>query len=382
MPLVATFIIGTTIGSAFGPSDGPQSWELLVVDEDNGVHSQALLDLLQNDDRLAVTITNRDDALVQVAENEVVGVVIMPANFTQTLTENNTADLDLHISPDKVNQGQLIQQAIAANVDQLTAVLDIAQTSELIAAEFGLFEDDPNGDTLTAYQNAAQTRAVEAWQTPPIQLEIQQATRIEDRQQTIPVGFGQSAPASIILFSMFFMMAGTAALVQEREEGTLRRLLVMPIRKFTVIFGKLLGVYSSGVLQILILVVFSGLFFGVNWGQAPVALLLIILSFAFAITSLGMLVAALVRSLAQANGLPTLIILPMAALGGAMWPLEVTPQWMQSLGHIFPTAWAMDAFNDVVTRGLGIAGILPEVGILILYGILFLSIGIWQFKYE
>ena len=382
MPLVFTFVIGTTIGNAFDPSDDPRSWEMLVVNEDAGIYSQTLLDILQNDERLAITITNRADALAQVEENEVVGALIMPANFTQSIIDNRTADLDLHISQDNVREGQLIEQAIGANVNQLVGVLDIANTSEAIAHELGLFEGDTNNEKRIAYQNSAQNRATDAWQAPPILLDIQQATRIEDRQNTIPVGFGQSAPASIIMFSMFFMLGGTAALVQEREEGTLRRLLVMPIRKFTVIFGKLLGVYSSGVIQILILVICSALFFGINWGQAPLALLLIILSFAFAITSLGMLIAALVRSLAQANSLPTIIILPMAALGGAMWPLEITPQWMQSVGHIFPTAWAMDAFNDVVTRGLGLTDVLLEIGILLLYGILFLSIGVWRFTYE
>jgi ABC-2 type transport system permease protein len=383
MPLIFTFVLGTTLGNAFGGGDGgPQSWNLLVVNEDAGIYSTALLDNLQADDSLAITVTNRDDALAKVADNEVVGALIMPANFTQSIQENQPIALDLHISQNNVNEGQLIEQRVGANVNQLVGVLKIAGTSTTIASEIGLFASDDSGDKRTAYTASAQNRAEEAWQNPPILLEIQQATRIEDRQQDIPVGIGQSAPASIVIFSMFFMMAGTAALVQEREEGTLRRLLVMPIQKFTVIAGKFLGVYSSGLLQIFILVVCSALFFGVNWGQAPVALALIILSFAFAITSLSMLVAALVRSLAQANALPTIIILPMAALGGAMWPLEITPQWMQSIGHIFPTAWAMDGFNDIVTRGLGLSDVLLEIAVLLGFGILFLAIGVWGFKYE
>jgi ABC-2 type transport system permease protein len=95
-----------------------------------------------------------------------------------------------------------------------------------------------------------------------------------------------------------------------------------------------------------------------------------------------MLVAALVKTLAQANSLPTVIVLPMAALGGAMWPIEITPLWMQRIGHLFPTAWAIDGFNDILTRGLGLPDVLLECGVLGLYGIAFLALGVWRFKYE
>jgi ABC-2 type transport system permease protein len=55
---------------------------------------------------------------------------------------------------------------------------------------------------------------------------------------------------------------------------------------------------------------------------------------------------------------------------------------MQTLGHVFPTAWAMQGFHDIITRGFGVTAVLPEVAILLGYGILFLSIGTWRFRYE
>jgi ABC-2 type transport system permease protein len=186
----------------------------------------------------------------------------------------------------------------------------------------------------------------------------------------------------MVMFAMFTMLGGAITLIQERQEGTLRRLLVMPVSKVAVLAGKLVGVFLTGILQIVILIVVGALAFSVPWGQSPLALALLILAFAFAITSLGMMMAALTRTLAQANALNTVIVLAMASLGGAWWPLEIVPQWMQTLGRLFPTSWAMTGFHDVITRGLGVTAVLPEVAVLAAYGVVFLTIGAWRFSYE
>jgi ABC-2 type transport system permease protein len=72
----------------------------------------------------------------------------------------------------------------------------------------------------------------------------------------------------------------------------------------------------------------------------------------------------------------------MAALGGAWWPLEVTPQIYQTVVKILPTTWAMMAFNDIIVRGAGVADVLLNVAVLLGFALLFFVIGIWRFRYE
>lgn len=71
-----------------------------------------------------------------------------------------------------------------------------------------------------------------------------------------------------------------------------------------------------------------------------------------------------------------------ASLGGEWWPLEIVSEWMRSLGHALPTAWAMDGFNNIIIRGLGLEVVLPEVVVLLGFAALFLAIGGWRFRYE
>lgn len=381
LPLIFTFSIGQAIRGFSEDEEGPRRWSLDVVNEDGGDLAANLVQKLERNDTLAVTLNERNTALARVGDGDVSAVLIIPAGFTEAIRTTETAALDFHTNSDDIWEGQLIEQAVAASVTQLTGSLNAAAVSQRVAQNLGLFAE--NGEAQQAYTAAALAAADSGWQSPPVIVETQQTGPAETPvQNTIPSGMTQSSPGMLVLFSMFFMMGGTTVLVQEREEGTLRRLLVMPMSKAIVIFGKLLGIYISGIIQVAILIVAGALLFGVNWGQSPLALIIVVITFAFAITSLGMLIAAIARTLTQANSLPTIVILPMAALGGAMWPLDIVPSWMRTIGYIFPTAWAMDAFQDIITRGLGIGAILPEAAILLGYGIVFLVLGISLFRYE
>jgi len=98
--------------------------------------------------------------------------------------------------------------------------------------------------------------------------------------------------------------------------------------------------------------------------------------------ALGTLMGALVRTRSQASGLTTMFAMLLAALGGAWWPLEITPPAYQAIVKVLPTTWAMIGFNDVILRGLGVTAILPVVGILIAFATIFFSLGIWRLRFE
>jgi len=108
----------------------------------------------------------------------------------------------------------------------------------------------------------------------------------------------------------------------------------------------------------------------------------VVLAFSLAIVSMGTFFAALVRTEEQAGNIMIGAAMAMAALGGAWWPLTITPSYMQTLGHLFPSAWAMDAFQDIIILGGGVAEILPETGILLAYAVLFFALGVWRLKFE
>jgi ABC-2 type transport system permease protein len=71
-----------------------------------------------------------------------------------------------------------------------------------------------------------------------------------------------------------------------------------------------------------------------------------------------------------------------AALGGAWFPLEVAGKAFAAVGHIMPTAWAMDGFQNILIRGLEFQSVLVPAGVLFLYTAAFFGLAIWRFRFE
>jgi ABC-2 type transport system permease protein len=377
MPLLFTYLIGQAIG--FAPGDQPTTWTIQVANEDNGRLGSLLLERLESNATLDVVVVNEAAAVAAVEADTAVAALIIPATFSQSLLAGEEAALDLLTNPEQTAAAQLAQQAIVAATGQVAGAVDAAAIADDLLQRIGFFEA---GVDRTSFQDEALIQAHAAWINPPIAVSADQETRLATAATTIPDGIEQSSPGMMVMFAMFLMMGGAVVLIQERERGTLRRLMVMPIDKTTIILGKMGGILATGLVQMAILIICGALLFGVAWGQSPLALALMVVAFGLAITSMGMMLAALARTAAQANALATVIVLSLASLGGAWWPLEVVPPFLQTIGRLTPVAWAMSGFHDIITRGLGITAVLPEVGILLGFSLLFLTVGIVRFRYE
>ena len=100
-----------------------------------------------------------------------------------------------------------------------------------------------------------------------------------------------------------------------------------------------------------------------------------IVSTTFASAAFGLLAAALAPSRDAVLPMGTIAIVVMAAVGGCWWPIGIEPPWLQNLAHVFPTAWAMGAFNDLMLRRLALVEVLPAVAALVGFGLLYLALG-------
>jgi ABC-2 type transport system permease protein len=165
-------------------------------------------------------------------------------------------------------------------------------------------------------------------------------------------------------------------LVDERQWGMLYRISASPVSAPSLVKGKVLSRFVVGVVQMLILFAFGRIVFAVSLGRSWVALGLVIMGVSFAAASLGLLVAALAPSRDAVLPLGTIAIMGMAAIGGCWWPISMEPPWLQNVAHLFPTAWAMGAFNDLMLRERQIADVLPALGVLVLFGAAYLVLGL------
>ena len=115
-------------------------------------------------------------------------------------------------------------------------------------------------------------------------------------------------------------------------------------------------------------------------GGLAILLLIVVLSLWAA--SLGLLISAISRKEDQVITLSLIAMFVFAAMGGAWFPLEVAGKAFSAIGHVMPTAWAMDGFQNILLRGLAFQSVLMPVGILLAYAVAFFGLAVWRFRFE
>ncbi len=154
----------------------------------------------------------------------------------------------------------------------------------------------------------------------------------------------------------------SAAFAYERQLGTLRRLMTTPTSKGTYLLGSILGNVFWALVQMTLLVTFGGLVMKVNWADNPAALAVMMTASALAAAALGTMLGTFVKTDSQASGLSIMLGMVMALLGGCWYPIELFPQVVRTIVKVLPTTWAMQGMLDILLRGQGVVGILPDCG--------------------
>jgi ABC-2 type transport system permease protein len=195
-------------------------------------------------------------------------------------------------------------------------------------------------------------------------------------------GFGQftfGAQTQLVLFMFLTSMTAATQLVMTRRLGVSRRMLSTPTAIGTILAGEALGRFAVAMLQGIFIVVVSWLAFGVSWGD-PLAAGLIVATFGLVGAGVAMLVGALSRNADQAGALGVVLGMGMGALGGAMVPLQLMPDVMQTIARVMPHSWAITGLQSLVRDGGGILSVLPNVAVLLVYGAAVLALASWRFR--
>lgn len=191
--------------------------------------------------------------------------------------------------------------------------------------------------------------------------------------------FDVGASSQLVLFVFLTSMNGAAALIETRRLGVSRRMLTTATSAGTVVSGEALGRFLIAATQGAIIMVGSAVLFGVRWGD-PFAAVLLMLTFALFAAAAGMLVGTIGRSVQLATAIGLLAGLGLAALGGAMMPLEFFSPAMRVVAHLTPHGWAVEGFATLLRHGGTVADILPQLGVLASGAVVLFALAGWRFR--
>ena len=387
VPLVLISIVGFAFGSFYG--DGSSQIQITVAlnnqeTAQNAFIGKAIASALKvNTSQLAITVHEyRHPAQVieQVsASNDAANVgMVIPSGASQTLTN----DLQQKVTPKNLVQFYTLPDTNDLRITVVqhivnTVVQSILSGSEGVSQVYQVCQQPRNHCAQNTVDPAAISAAV-----AKANGEADQAIETLIAGHVNKIGpFDQVLPGYAIFFSLFGLNAVAATILQEKEDGTFRRLLIAPIQKYALLGGKMLAQFIVTMAQLSIIFLVGYFVFKVHMHDwLTVSLLLIGTS--FAATGLGMLLVSLVRTRAQITPVVSLVVLVTSAIGGAWWPLFLEPPWLQQLAKIGITAWAMEGLNGSMILGKGFMDILPDILGLLAYGLICLLLALSLFRFQ
>ena len=185
----------------------------------------------------------------------------------------------------------------------------------------------------------------------------------------------------INFITMLAIILSGAAIVREREHGTMDHLLVMPLTPFEIAMSK---VWANGLVIIIavglsLYLVVRGLLAIPIAGSIPLFLLGVAFYLFFA-TAIGIFLGTVARSMPQLGLLYFLVYMPMALLSGSNTPLESMPPWLATVMQASPSTHFVSFAQAILYRGAGFTVVCPQFLIVALIGGLFFGLALLRFR--
>ena len=360
LPIGIIIIIGSQFGGGFTPTIG------VVLEQGAGDLGEDLaISLEERDDVSVLRYADADAVVLAVERGTIQAAMVVPEGYAEAIRAGEVVDVGFYARPDAAVYQTVVRAVVA---DQATLVR---------AALFAADEVDVSFDDALAVAEPA-TTLKEASRAAAAETEVAGVVVVAERagDPTFPSGLGQfdlGASSQLVLFMFLTGLTGSVAIIETRRLGVASRMLSTPTTAGTVVAGEGLGRFAVVMLQGLYILFATLLLFRVNWGD-PLGAAAIMILFGGVSAGSAMLVGTLFSNDQQAGGIGVMAGLGIAALGGCMIPLELFSPTMQTVAHVTPHAWALDAFAVLVREGGTITDIVVELGVLAAYAVVLLTV--------
>ncbi len=391
MPMMLVLVLSLIQDNLFRAS-GETATRALFVNQDKGPWGEELAQQLEATGALELVTKSADKKVDQSTARQLVFrgdfqfAIIVPENFSTRvgLAAERSVKAAFHEQQDMIVPGQLkiffdptlrgvYRTAVTNALARGVTGLEIARKSAALGRQLPIelkhsLEKQFGPDEVNSVQlELPQLSGDWARQTL---IELHEESSYPAKYTTLPTSVQQNVPAWT-LFGMFFIvipLAGT--LIRERQEGTMTRLMTMPVSNGSLLLGKILAYLLICLIQAVLMLMVGKFILPLlgtpvlEIGSAPLALFFVAVSAALAACGYGILVGVVVRSYEQASTFGAVSVVIAAALGGVMVPVYVMPRAMQDLSVISPLGWGLDAFLEIFIRDGDLVSVMPRIAAL------------------
>ena len=314
---------------------------IAVVDEDRSQLSRALADAFMPPMFIPAKQITRPEIDPAMDRGEFTFVVVFPPSFQKNLLAGKNPEIQVNVDATRMTQ----------------AFNGSGYIQQILEQEILKFQKKKSSKQAAQYviRNRFNPNLTQAWFTSIVQL-VNNVTML-----------------AIILTG--------AALIRERENGTLEHLLVMPVTAFEIMMSKIWSM-----MVVVLLATAASMYLVVEMylgipieGSIPLFLAGVALHL-FAVTSLGIFLACIAQNMPQMGMLLILVYLPMQMLSGGNTPRESMPVWVQNVMEIAPTTHFVSFSQSILFRGAGIEVVWKPFLMLFLIGAVLFAISLRSFR--
>ena len=329
-----------------------------VLDEDGGDVAGLFVDDVlpavgQQLDLEISMVADEDVAADRLESGELAAVFVLPANFSASVRLGQGAQIQVLTSADRQLGGQVAVTIAEGFATRLTGT----QVAVAAALSSGVPPE-------MAPEIARQAAEIVA----PVRLVSGQT---DDQTLDAPTHLS----AGMAVFFLFFtVQLGVISYLEERQQGTLARVLAAPLHRWQVLTAKGLTSFLIGVIATGILVVATRVLVGARWGD-PLGVTVLVVTGVLAATVIVSMVSLLARTAEQANVWQSIFAIVLGMLGGAFFPVANGPGLLARLSLITPHAWFLRGLGTL--RGGGTAiDVLPAAGAMLLFPLAVVLVGL------
>lgn len=350
VPIILITLFAFAYGGIGDYDDGSESLELLIVNHDKSELAGEFISDLDSLDVLTVIDSDTDEARELIIKGEYASALVFREGFQDSMYVGGDIPLELlYDREQEMETGHL--QVIILNI--LMSHTGKIQMQNFINSYNNILQGQGSPDHIISQPGSNSN--------DPFPLEM---TSIVGEKNDHKLGLIQAIAGTAILMLLFSMAGVGTSILEEKENGTINRLLYSPLNSQTILYSKMLFAFFIAILQLTLMFLFSWIFLNLDIAVNIPALVLMIIATAFAISSMGIFLAAISKSRQQAQNLSTLIILVMSAIGGSMIPLFYMPEIMNKVAIFSVNYWGIQGFYDIFWRSLPLSEIFPKILIL------------------
>ncbi len=347
---IVLYLITFDVYSAGTISMDLHDFPIAVYNLDQTQDSREVIERLREPYFKITHIIDQENQIQQLIESgDVSVVVVFPKDFSKKINSYQTAEM------------QVILDGSVSNASQLAL-----------------------GYISSIVQDYNENLIFTAWKISDINKKIIPYVNLEKRYLYNPNLNDQwnfSLQELFLVITLLGMLLIAAAMVNEKQFGTIEQLMVTPLKIYEIMLAKIVPMAI-----ILLMGTFIAVFVTLkNLVGIPIqgnvwAFFFITLLYIFTVAGLGLMISTISSNLSDTVLFSILILVPMLFLSGAYVPLEAMPEWMRMIVHVMPLKYYIDLGTGVLLQGNSLLSMYKELGMLLILGIISFGVGALRFR--